>query len=88
MALRGKRKSGSAIELLGCSIDEARLHIERQFSTGMSWANYGEWHVDHIKPLASFDLADPAQLARACHYKNLQPLWALDNLIKGSRHAA
>lgn len=88
MALRGKRKSGSAIALLGCTVEDAKRHIEAQFLPGMSWENWGEWHVDHIRPLASFDLADPDQLARACHFTNLQPLWALDNLTKGARHAA
>lgn len=87
-ALRGKCKSGSAIALLGCTVEEAKRHIEAQFLHGMSWKNWGEWHVDHIKPLASFDLGDLDQLARACHFTNLQPLWALDNLTKGARYAA
>lgn len=84
-ALRGKVKSGSAVKLLGCSIDEARAHIEAQFAPGMSWENAGVWHVDHIKPLASFDLEDPDQLAEACCFKNLQPLWAPENQRKGAR---
>lgn len=51
----------------------------------MSLENWGEWHVDHIRPLASFDLEDSADLAMACHYTNLQPLWAKENLAKGNR---
>lgn len=50
----------------------------------MSWENYGQWEVDHIKSLASFDLTDPIQLAEACNFSNLQPLWALDNNRKGN----
>jgi hypothetical protein len=53
----------------------------------MSWDNWTTdgWHIDHIKPLASFDLTDRQQLLLACHYTNLQPLWAIDNLSKGDR---
>ena len=77
----------SAISALGCSIDEARDHLASQFSKGMSWENYGSgWHIDHIKPLAAFDLTDPAQCAAACHYTNLQPMWAEDNLRKSKRY--
>ena len=53
----------------------------------MSWDNWNlaGWHIDHIRPLASFDLTDPVQLKQAAHYTNLQPLWAHDNYVKGSR---
>ncbi len=51
----------------------------------MSWDNYGEWHIDHIVPLSSFDLTDKSQVNKVCHYTNLQPLWAIDNLRKGDR---
>lgn len=78
-------KSGATTALLGCTGEHARSHIEAQFAPGMSWENWGDWHVDHIKPLAAFDLSDPAQLAAACHYSNLQPLWAIDNMSKGAK---
>lgn len=87
-ALKGKKGNVSTIALLGCSITEAVRHIESQFQDGMSWANHGEWHIDHIEPLASFDLEDEKQLAEACHYTNLRPLWKLDNLRKGARNTA
>lgn len=74
-----------SVELLGCSVDEARQHIETKFQAGMAWTNHGTaWHVDHIRPCASFDLTDPVQQRACFHYTNLQPLWAIDNLIKGA----
>ena len=87
ITLQDLARTGSAIDLLGCTINEARAHLESLFIDGMSWENYGHkgWHIDHIRPLISFDLEDPKQLAEACHYTNLQPLWASDNHIKGSR---
>ena len=84
-SIKFHEKSGSAVSDLGCSIDELKKHLESKFTEGMSWDNYGKWHIDHIKPLASFDLSDREQFLRACHYSNLQPLWAKDNLIKKDR---
>ena len=87
-ALKNSQKSGSAVRDLGCSIEKFRDHLEVRFVSNMSWINYGHkgWHIDHIVPLSSFDLTDPKQFREACHYTNLQPLWAKDNLIKGSKH--
>ena len=92
-ALQRGSKVGSAIKDLGCSIDFLKNHLESQFysrsKTGeeMTWGNYGRkgWHIDHIKPLSSFNLEDRFELLQACHYTNLQPLWAEDNLAKGDR---
>ena len=78
-------KAGSAVRDLGCTISEFLAHIEKQFVPGMSWETHGEWHLDHIKPLASFDLTDPIQFKEAAHYTNYQPLWAADNQRKGAR---
>lgn len=86
-ALRNKQKRGSAVELLGCTIPELVTHLEEQFTDGMSWESQGAWHIDHILPLSSFDLEDLEQLKIACHYTNLQPLWASDNCSKGSKVA-
>lgn len=81
-----KNKPGSAVKSLGCSIEYFKKHIELQFQNGMEWDNWGVkgWHLDHIKPLASFDLTDKKQFDEACHYSNMQPLWAEDNLKKGA----
>ena len=83
-ALKNNQKIGSAVKDLGCSIDELKVYLESKFLPGMSWNNWTHdgWHIDHIKPLASFDLTDRNQLLQACHYSNLQPLWAKDNICK------
>lgn len=79
-------KNTSSIELLGASIDVVRKHIESQFLPGMTWENHGMkgWHIDHIIPCDSFDLRDMDEQKRCFNYKNLQPLWAEDNLEKGA----
>lgn len=81
-ALKGKAKSGSAIKYLGCSVIYLRLYLESQFEDGMSWKNYGQWHIDHIVPFCAFDLTKKENLAIVCHYKNLRPLWARENFLK------
>jgi len=78
-------KSRKTTRLIGCSIERLRQHLEAQFTEGMTWDNHGEWHIDHIKPCASFDLADEAQQLECFNYTNLQPLWASDNLSKGAK---
>lgn len=87
MAIRGKVKLGSAVKDLGCTLDELKIYLESKFQSGMSWDNYGQkdWHIDHVIPLASFDLTDKEQFLKACHYTNLQPLWAIDNLRKSDK---
>lgn len=86
-AISGSIKDGSSVYDLGCSPEDLKQHLEDQFVEGMSWDNYGlhGWHIDHIRPLSGFDLSDPEELKEACHYTNLQPLWAQDNLSKGNR---
>jgi len=81
----GGARPDRSLGLLGCTLTEARLHIEQQFRPGMTWDNHGEWHIDHVRPLASFDLSDPEQVRACAHYTNLQPLWAVENLAKGAR---
>jgi hypothetical protein len=94
LVLRGQSKSARTLELLGCTVDALRTHLESQFKPGMSWENYGgkrrrdRWEVDHIRPLASFDLTDPEQQRRAFHHTNLQPLWGLENAAKSDNYEA
>lgn len=85
-ALKRHFKAGSAVRDLGCSIAALKVHLEKQFINGMTWKNRGKWHIDHIRPLASFDLTDRGQFLEACNYKNLQPLWAQDNMSKGDKY--
>ena len=82
-AALGSKKPGSTIELLGCSPEQLKAHLEKQFQPGMSWANYGLWHIDHKKPFAR--ATDEKSVREIAHYTNLQPLWAEENLRKGSR---
>ena len=79
-------KSPSAVRDLGCSIDFLKGYLASKFQTGMSWDNYGEWHIDHIKPLSKFNLKDRQRLLEAIHYTNLQPLWAIDNIKKSNKY--
>ena len=78
-------KSESTAKSLGCSMKKLSSHFEALFTPGMTWENIGEWHIDHIRPCASFDLTDPKQKKKCFNYKNLQPLWAKDNLEKSAK---
>jgi hypothetical protein len=79
-------KTMGILSILGCSLDEFRTHLESMFLAGMTWTNYGDWHIDHVKPCVLFDLSSPDEQAKCFHYSNLQPLWAVDNLKKGSKY--
>ena len=84
-----KRKKGEKkdkfIDLIGCNLENLKIHLEKKFLHGMTWDNYGEWHVDHIIPCAAFNLSIEEEQKRCFHFTNLQPLWAKDNLSKGGR---
>jgi 5-methylcytosine-specific restriction endonuclease McrA len=85
--LKGKQKNCNTMKYVGCTIEELWEHLKQQFKGGMTVENYGEWHVDHIIPLANFDFSENIEenLKKAWHYSNLQPLWKNDNLSKGKR---
>ena len=76
-------KKSKANEVLGCTWDEFKLHIERQFVKGMTWENKSKWAIDHIVPLASAKTEE--DVIRLNHFTNLRPLWAKDNLAKGAK---
>ena len=88
MSITKGYKSKQTMDLLGCSINDLKKHLSSLFQDGMSWKNYGRggWHIDHIRPCSSFDLTDPEQQKQCFHYTNLQPLWEIDNLRKGSKY--
>ena len=81
----GTRKNSRTQELLGCDIEFFRGYLEARFQLGMSWDNYGEWHIDHRIPCKEFDLTDSVQQKQCFHYSNLQPLWAADNFRKNAK---
>ena len=83
--LEGTNKSDSTLNLIGCSPEELKEYIESLWTEGMSWENYGDWHIDHIKPCAAFDLLNEDEQRECFHYTNLQPMWAEENLRKGSK---
>jgi len=70
------------IQSIGCSVNELKKWLELKFQEGMTWDNYGKWHIDHIKPCCKFNLADIDDQKKCFHYTNLQPLWAKDNRKK------
>jgi hypothetical protein len=85
VALKRKTKSKKTIELIGTSIENLWIHLEKSFKPGMTRENYGKWHIDHIRPCSSFDLSKPEEQSICFHYSNLMPLWAEENLKKGSK---
>jgi hypothetical protein len=84
-ALFGYAKADKTFNLIGCSAMQLRHWFSYQFEVGMTWDNYGMWHMDHVIPLSWFNLEDKEQQAIAFHWTNMQPLWAKDNLSKGNR---
>jgi len=83
-ALKGNFKSASTMELIGCTIDELRSHLESLFEPWMTWENHGVggWDIDHIRPCVSFDLTDPKQQRICCNWSNLQPMEHIENIKK------
>jgi len=92
-AIKNSQKSGSAVNDLGCSIEEFKTYIESKFEPWMTWENHGPydknrdtWQLDHIEPLVKYNLENRDELLKACHYSNIRPYKALDNIKKGGRY--
>lgn len=87
-ALKGKIKLEGTYSLLSCSIEDFKKYLEGKFKARMSWENYGYygWHIDHIRPCASFNLDISEEQKKCFHYTNLQPLWRVENQEKGSNY--
>ena len=80
-------KRNTTADLVGCSIPFLKEYLEKKFKKGMTWKNQGRygWHIDHIVPCSKFDLSDPHQQKECFNYKNLQPLWAKENILKSNK---
>lgn len=79
------KKTGlTNMELIGCSRDELKVYIENKFENGMSYDNYGEWELDHVRPLASYNLENVEEIIECFNYRNIQPLWKNNNRTKSS----
>lgn len=85
LVLNGTWKMGKTAESIGCALPELRSYLESLFQHGMTWDNYGQWHIDHIKPVCAFDLEDPKEIEKVNHYSNLRPLWAYENCAKSAQ---
>lgn len=87
LAIKNGSKAASTIELVGCSVQDLKKHIESQFCEGMSWDNYNHktWHIDHIVPCSAFDLTNPIHQRVCFNWMNLQPLWSKLNIKKKDR---
>ena len=85
-ALKSKniKKNSHVLELTSCSMDFLKNYLSKQFEKGMTWENHGEWHIDHRKPCASFDLAKKEEQRKCFHYTNLQPLLGKENMEKSA----
>lgn len=83
MKTKNITKKNKTFDIVGCSPEELKEHLQNQFTEGMTWENHGRdgWHIDHIIPLSSATTED--EIIKLCNYKNLQPLWAIDNIKKG-----
>lgn len=79
------KKNQHILDLCGLGYEAIREYIEKQFKPGMTWDNHGMWHIDHIRPVSSFNLHDPEEVKKCFHYTNLQPLWAFENLSKSNK---
>jgi len=81
-------KNDSFWQIICYTIGELKEHIEKQFTEGMNWDNYGKWHLDHIKPKSLFEIKEfgDEQFMECWSLENLQPLWASDNISKGNKY--
>jgi len=86
-SLKGNKNGQHWEDIVGYTLNELKQHLQSQFQEGMSWDNHGKWHIDHIRPIASFNITDyKCEDFKECwSLSNLQPLWAIDNIRKGDK---
>jgi hypothetical protein len=77
-------KNWKTLDAIGCSREDFKAYIESHFVEGMTWDNYGEWHIDHTKPLCTAKTEEDVFTLN--HYTNLRPMWWFDNLAKGGKY--
>jgi hypothetical protein len=82
------QKYGHYFDILGYTPEQLIVHLEKQFNDGMNWDNYGEWHIDHIKPISSFifEGSEDEEFKKCWSLDNLQPMWGLENIKKGNKY--
>jgi 5-methylcytosine-specific restriction endonuclease McrA len=86
-SLQGIKAGRHWESLVGYTVEQLKRHLEKQFQSGMTWDNYGQWHIDHIVPASAFNFIVPEDIdfKNAWNLKNLRPLWAGDNLKKWAK---
>ena len=80
---QGYKKNTKSQKIIGCDFIELKTYLEKQFTEGMNWDNYGRWHIDHIYPSSLAKTEE--EIIKLNHYTNFQPLWAEDNIRKGNK---
>lgn len=90
LSLRAKKSRASWQKIVGYTVSDLRKHLEARFVEGMSWNNYGDWHIDHVTPksLFHYNSYEDDSFKQCWSLNNLQPLWAKENLAKGNRTVA
>lgn len=86
-SLKGNKNGKSWERLVNYTYSDLKIHLENLFTKNMSWINMGEWHVDHIIPISAFSFTKPEdkEFQKCWALSNLQPLWAIDNLVKSNK---
>lgn len=86
-SIRRNKKDNYWEDWVGFTLQDLITHIEKQFKEGMNWENYGKWHIDHIRPISSFNFNsyEDEEFKECWDLKNLQPLWAEENFSKGNK---
>jgi len=80
-----KNREYSHMQLIGCKSEELKKYLSERFTDGMTFENYGNWEVDHIMPISSFNLSNESELKKCFNFTNLQPLWKIDNRKKSNK---
>ena len=85
--VQNQTKKEHTLNLIGCTVTDLKIHLDKKFKKGMSWSNYGVhgWHIDHVIPCSKFNLKNLEEQKKCFNYQNLQPLWAEENIKKSNK---